>query len=74
MNIYVIIGFQQYKGGNIMTDFEAALKRLVSKKGVQYALETLSSPNLPENIKEDLSKKYYFVGGYPNVELISSLV
>lgn len=57
-----------------MTDFEAALKRLVSKKGVQYALETLSSPNLPENIKEDLSKKYYFVGGYPNVELISSLV
>lgn len=57
-----------------MTDFEDSLKRLVSKKGVQYALQILTSPTLPEYIKEDLSKKYYFVGGYPNVELISSLI
>ena len=57
-----------------MTDFEGSLKRLVSKKGVQYALQVLASPNLPECVKKDLSKKYYFVGGYPNVELISSLI
>lgn len=57
-----------------MTYFEEALKRLVSKKGLQYALETLSSPNLPENIKEDLSRNHYLVNGVPNVELISSLV
>ena len=57
-----------------MTYFEEALKRLVSKKGVQYAIQTLSSPNLPEEIKTDLEKKQYLVGGYPNVLQISSLV
>ena len=54
-------------------DFETSLKILVSKKGVPYALEILSSPALPEHIKEDLSDKEYFVKGAPNVELISSL-
>ena len=57
-----------------MTYFEEALKRLVSKKGVQYAIQTLSSPNLPEEIKTDLEKKQYIIGGHPNVSLISSLV
>ena len=57
-----------------MADIEESLMRLISKKGVQYALETLSSPNLPKNIKEDLSKKYYLIDGYPNVSLISSLI
>lgn len=57
-----------------MTDIEESLMRLISKKGVQYALETLSSPNLPKNIKEDLSKKYYIIDGYPNVSLITSLI
>lgn len=55
-------------------DFETSLKILVSKKGVPYALETLASPNLPEDLKEALAKKHYFVNGAPNVELISSLV
>ncbi len=40
-----------------MTYSEEALKRLVSKKGVQYAIQTLSSPNLPKEIKADLAKK-----------------
>ncbi len=57
-----------------MANFEESLKRLISKKGIQYVLETLSSPSLPENIKDDLSKRYYIVGGYPNVSLISSLI
>ena len=57
-----------------MADIEESLMRLISKKGVQYELETLSSPNLPKNIKEDLSKKYYLIDGYPNVSLISSLI
>ena len=55
-----------------MMDFEASLKRLVSKKGVPYVLETLSSPDLPEYIKEALSK--YFIDGVPNAEAISSLI
>ena len=54
-------------------DFETSLKMLVSKKGVPYALETLSSPDLPEYIKQGLSEKHYFVDGCPNIELISSL-
>lgn len=57
-----------------MTYFEEALKRLISKKGLQYAIQTLSSPNLPEEIKIDLEKKHYFVGGCPNIPRISSLV
>lgn len=57
-----------------MTYSEEALKRLVSKKGVQYAIQTLSSLNLPKEIKADLAKKNYFIDEYPNVLLISSLV
>lgn len=57
-----------------MTYSEEALKRLVSKKGIQYAIQTLSSPNLPKEIKSDLTKKNYFIGGHPNISLISSLV
>lgn len=57
-----------------MTYTEEALKRLISKKGVQYAIDTLSSPNLPEYIKNDLAKKQYLIDGHPNVLLISSLV
>lgn len=56
-----------------MTYYEEALRRLISKKGIHFTLETLSSPNLPKNIKEDLSKKSYFIGDHLNVELISSL-
>lgn len=66
--------FCTIKGGNNMTYFEESLKRLISKKGVKYAIETLSSPNLPEEIKVSLSKKYYFVDGYPNVSLIYGLI
>lgn len=55
-------------------DFETSLKILVSKKGLPYALEILSSPNLPKDIKQSLSKKRYFINGVPNVKLISSLV
>lgn len=57
-----------------MTYSEETLKRLVSKKGVPYAIQTLSSPNLPKDIKSDLVKKQYIIAGYPNVSLISSLV
>ena len=58
------------KGGNIM-DFEASLKRLISKKGVSYAIQTLSSSTLSEEVKVALDK--YFINGRPNEKLISSL-
>ena len=53
-------------------DFEASLKRLISKKGVSYAVQTLSSSNLSEEVKVALDK--YYINGRPNVKLISSLV
>lgn len=54
-------------------DFETSLKQFVSKKGVPYALKALSSPNLPEYIKDNLSKGHYLVNGTLNIELIASL-
>lgn len=57
-----------------MTYSEDAFKRLVNKKGVEYAIQTLSSPNLPEETKDDLAKKHYLVDGYPNLSLIYSLI
>lgn len=57
-----------------MTYVEESLKRLILKKGVQYAIETLSSPNLPEEIKDFLSKRYYYIDGYPNLSLIYGLI
>ena len=57
-----------------MTHLEDAFKRLVNKKGVEYAIQTLSSPNLPEETKADLAKKHYLVDGYPNLSLIYSLI
>jgi hypothetical protein len=52
-------------------DFEASLKRLISKKGVSYAIQTLSSSTLSEEVKVALDK--YFINGRPNEKLISSL-
>lgn len=64
--------FNNLKGGKLM-DLTTSLKILVSKKGVPYALAILSSPDLPEYIKEDLAKNNYLVNGTPNFEMISSL-
>ena len=52
-------------------DFEASLKRLISKKGVSYAIQTLSSSTLSKEVKVALDK--YFINGRPNEDLISSL-
>lgn len=49
------------------------LSRLISKKGVDYAINTLTSPTLPEHIKEDLGKCNIFIDGYLNLDLIYSL-
>lgn len=55
-----------------MYDIEA-IKRKIGKEGLQETLKYLASPDLPEHIKEDLTKNYILVGGFPNVELICSL-
>lgn len=50
-----------------------ALKRKIQKEGLQPTIILLSSPDFPKSIKEDLTKDRIFVGGYPNISLISSL-
>lgn len=52
---------------------ESALTRLISRVGIQGALFFLGASNFPETMKDSLAKDNYFVGGYPNVELISTL-
>lgn len=50
-----------------------SVRRRVKKIGVTQTLALLADPNFPDSIKEDLSKEKIFIGGYPNVELITSL-
>lgn len=48
--------------------------RLVRKKGIIDALKILASPNFSDTAKKQLEKDFIFVGGFPNVDLISSFV
>lgn len=52
---------------------KSALIRLISNAGIQGALVFLGASDFPEAMKDSLAKDNYFVGGYPNVELISTL-
>ncbi len=49
-------------------------RRFIAKHGLQETLKLFASENFPEKIKAELSKDFLFIGGYPNVELISSLI
>ncbi len=53
---------------------KANLSKLISIAGIQGALVFLGDSNFPETMKKELAKEHYFVGGYPNVELISTLM
>ena len=48
--------------------------RLVRKKGLPDALKILSSLDLSDETKDQLTKESIFIGGFPNVELISTFV
>lgn len=53
---------------------KAALKRMISKKGLDNTLKLLESPKFPEAIKNELAKENLFdKKGRPNVILIRSL-
>lgn len=49
------------------------VRRRVKKIGVTETIALLADPNLPDSIKKDLTKEKVIIGGYPNVELITSL-
>lgn len=49
-----------------------AFKRLIKKKGVDYAISYLSE-HLGDISKEDYTKEYLLVNGYPNISFIYSL-
>lgn len=52
----------------------AKVQELIKTEGLQKTLMVLTDDNFPENAKEQLSKDYLFVGGYPNLELLYTLV
>lgn len=52
---------------------KSSVLRLVRKLGLTEALKILSF-KLSDDAKEQLEKEYIFVGGYPNVGLISTFV
>lgn len=49
-----------------------AVKRMISKNGIDYAISVLSG-NLSEETKSQLTNAGLIVGGYPNLSLIYSL-
>lgn len=49
-----------------------ALKRMISKNGMDFAISVLSG-DLSEEIKAQLTDAGLLVGGYPNLSLIYSL-
>lgn len=55
-----------------MYDIEA-IKRKISKDGLESTLEILSSPDLPEYIKKELTKCNIFVDGCLDEFYLSSL-
>ncbi len=50
-----------------------ATRRFIAKHGLEETLRLFASESFPEKIKEELAKDYLFVGGFPNVQLITSL-
>ncbi len=64
----------QFSKINKKFSVSSALTKFISQVGVPTALMFLSADSFPEDIKKSLSRENFFVGGYPNVELISSLV
>lgn len=49
-----------------------AVKRMIGKYGIDYAISVLSK-DFSEETKAQLTKEYLLVGGYPNLTFIYSL-
>lgn len=50
-----------------------SLKRKIAKEGFQSTIDFLLSDNLPEHIKEDLTKEHVFNNGHLCLSLLYSL-
>ena len=50
-----------------------AVRRFISKNGIDKTVSLLTSPDLPNDIKNTLSHYGFFPGGFLNMSLIYSL-